>query len=134
MPDDRFLYALGRWAWYAIPGPSYKRRKWQHIPTCGGVYAFYVDGVLAYIGSTRNLRNRIRQHDSNHHFPLGRSTVKAIGMSCAWKDRERRLVGRLAPPDNRQWTPAFNSGRERRGTWNFRSGGRGRPLDYGTGC
>lgn len=46
------------------------REEIEKAPTCGGIYLFYSAGLdLLYIGKTRNLRHRIKQH----LFPRGTS-------------------------------------------------------------
>ena len=92
--------------WELIPVPrepySSDRRRWS-ISSEGGVYAIYVSGELVYIGSSGNLRRRVAKHFTLRHWSYEDAVVKVSLCYENWLGRERRLVKRLRPRDNRQW-------------------------------
>jgi excinuclease UvrABC nuclease subunit len=102
MPDDRFVHRK-RWFPVLVPSPPNPRRhrKWV-IPAAPGVYAFYWQAELIYIGSAANLRKRIQAHANSFRWREG-MTVKAACQPYGWEARERRLIERLRPSDNREW-------------------------------
>jgi hypothetical protein len=97
----------GRWFRVGIPTPSTirGRRRWV-IPKCPGTYALYEDGELVYIGSSVNLLDRVRAHINSGRWDPWRLTAKVSPMASGWAQRERQLVDRLQPRDNRQWNRA----------------------------
>lgn len=106
MPDDRFIHPR-RWfvAGGVPPGTSWPcgRRRWT-LPRVAGVYAVYVSDAVVYIGSAANLRQRIANHISRGHWSDERPQFKlALTPPERRQVRERRLVERLRPRDNRQW-------------------------------
>ena len=81
------------------------------LPRCACVYAFYLDGVLTYIGQTSDLRNRISEHRIRWGYanqvitPWGESKNVVMKVSWSrrygdWAMRELRLIRRLHPPGN----------------------------------
>lgn len=118
MPDDRFLHKRGNWFSYPVPPQTTlcRRRKWPGMPRHPGVYAIYENGALIYIGSSVNLRVRLQSHVSG--LLLRRSAdalvLKFSIMDSDWATRERRLIERLKPKLNRQWSkPRSDAGRSR---------------------
>jgi hypothetical protein len=87
------------------------------IPRSPGVYAFYVAGALAYIGSTANLRERIASHGIRYSYPDSIQTpwgsepsyvpvgvkFKTSKRRGDWASDEIRLVSRLRPPGNKRF-------------------------------
>jgi hypothetical protein len=68
---------------------------------CAGIYAIYEAGRLSYIGSTQDLRTRIRCHVNSGRF--NSMTVK-ISITSSWEPArvaEGRLIKRLRPAKNR---------------------------------
>jgi hypothetical protein len=91
-----------------IPEPQLGLRAWRrrwNLPNWPGVYAFYIDGRLIYIGSALNLRKRIAAHVNSRRWVAG-IAVKIAVTPRGWRERERRLIDRLRPSDNREWNPA----------------------------
>ena len=104
-----------------VAGPVAGRPQWcwrvletiNMVPESSGCYAIYVGGVLAYIGSSCNLRSRLMQHG----FRMVRNRKKSPprwGDNAAltvkiclsrrygdWLMREARLIRRLKPRDNK---------------------------------
>jgi excinuclease UvrABC nuclease subunit len=87
-------------------------RKYDHdathlLPQCPIVYAIYSSGSLVYIGSTRNLRKRIRGHKC-HNFKSwgGAETITVKARRCRkfgeWLMVELRLINRLKPRYNKE--------------------------------
>lgn len=83
------------------------------LPRAPGVYAIYLDGRLAYIGQTVDLRNRLAEHRlrdgyaKNVHTEWGtfKTLVLKISLSRGygdWAMRELRLIRRLRPWANRR--------------------------------
>jgi hypothetical protein len=79
-------------------------------PTCGGVYAIYLDSVLVYLGSSRSVRTRLRTHRlepalGEHITPWGtgrmRIKVRKTKRKGDWLMYEFRLINRLRPRGNR---------------------------------
>lgn len=95
-----------RWLAVEIPAPStmLSFRRWS-IPRLPGVYAVYRGEALVYIGSSINLRSRLQTHFSLRHWRHSDVSVKVSAMDAGWRERERKLVKRLRPPNNRQWAP-----------------------------
>ena len=79
------------------------------VPSAPGCYALYRGGMVEYIGSTLNLRERLRAHgySSGDYVKIRLSTRKGD-----WMMREYRLIDRINPPKNRHYRsdrsrPAF---------------------------
>jgi hypothetical protein len=77
-----------------------KGQRWV-IPTGPGTYAIYINGALVYIGSSCNLRSRLRDHFRSGRFS-GAVTVKIKETYSGEGARviERRMITRLRPPMN----------------------------------
>lgn len=78
----------------------------QYAKPC--VYALYVNGVLAYIGSTENFARRWRQHQFGKRLFTPWSDddrlsvkIKESNRTGDWLMREYRLIRRLNPFLNR---------------------------------
>ncbi len=99
---------------------SYCRRmKWKQanavIPSTPGLYAIYLDGKIAYIGCSTDLRRRVTSHALPSSVRVGmfkgrafRSvTVKFREGDCMVKILrvESRLIARLRPALNRRGNP-----------------------------
>lgn len=95
-----------RTPWLTVPPDEH----WT-LPSVGGCYAFYVDGVLSYIGQTRNLRGRLGMHNVRPGYfgeyitPWG--PCRSVGLKVKlgtrygeWAMREIRLINRLRPRFN----------------------------------
>lgn len=79
-----------------------------------GVYAIYLDGDLVYIGSSENLRSRVRQHGRGFHGNIFTTKLETQFGNCnrvtfkiklarrfgEWPMREMRLIRRLKPCGN----------------------------------
>lgn len=88
----------------------------QNMPVVACCYAIYLDGILKYIGSTNNLRNRFSGHAirygyaKNIHTPWGdfpSSIIFIIKYKPStkygdWLMREARLIKKIKPPFNRK--------------------------------
>lgn len=86
------------------------------LPSVACCYAVYLDGVLRYIGSTSDLRNRFTGHGFRHSY--GRTFITPWGefdlpLSITikyspsrrhgdWLMREARLIRRLKPSFNKR--------------------------------
>lgn len=90
-----------------------KRRlhRWDHftithgIPSIPCCYVIYLDGVLSYVGSTINLRQRIRHHAQKRKAWQGKHWLIKAKRSIQfgdWLMAEIRLIKRLNPPFNKQ--------------------------------
>lgn len=95
---------MSRWRSYSIR---------PVLPRSPGVYAIYLDGRLAYIGQSVDLRNRLSEHrirqgyDHNVHTDWGTFKTMQIKISFSrrygdWAMRELRLIRRLRPWANRR--------------------------------
>ena len=84
------------------------------LPAAPGVYAIYEGDDLVYIGSSDNLRRRLKAHAWSGRWGWVErpARVKFSPTQFGWRSRERRLVKRLTPPGNRQWHPV--NGKRRR--------------------
>lgn len=84
------------------------------LPEVAAVYAIYFDQVLVYIGSSVNVKSRIRRHNfrfgygQNIHTPWGElpATIE-VGIKIKpsrrlgdWAMSEIRLIARLRPEFN----------------------------------
>ena len=70
-----------------------------------GVYAIYNDEELVYIGSSQNLKSRIKRYkakDPDEIWSSWRLKVRYTKKIGEWIFREIRLIYRLAPTNNRQ--------------------------------
>lgn len=114
MPD--VIHVCGSW-WRFHVWTGKRRRCWPAPLRVGGVYAIYQDGRLIYVGSTVNLSARLSNHFSCGWFARHQDvlyTVKVSPMPYGWVEREKQLVKRLRPQDNRQWAkPRSDKGRSR---------------------
>lgn len=94
--------------WFRISEPTRtkrgRRKPWQ-APPLPGVYALYLRGRLIYIGCAVNIRARLSAHAASRRWVDGLSIKAAITLSGAER-RERRLIERLKPSDNREWNQA----------------------------
>ena len=81
------------------------------LPTCAGLYAVYLDGSLAYIGSSRSLKKRICSHSLPHASCIGwwkgrRFSSYELHFSAfpdgdeRWKGLEVSLIEAFTPPLN----------------------------------
>jgi excinuclease UvrABC nuclease subunit len=107
---------MSRWLSYDLMHPD--RIILNPMPTAPGVYAIHYDGRLVYIGSSVDVRNRFFLHNFRHsyarsiHTPwddLPPETVITVKFkrSLRWGDWlmwEMRLIRKLQPPFNRQYT------------------------------
>lgn len=99
---------------------SYRRRmKWtlakERLPDSPGLYAIYLDGTLAYIGSSCKLRSRVNCHALGAAAKYGLfkgaefrvATVKFRHGHCMSKilEVESALIARLRPALNRRDNP-----------------------------
>lgn len=98
---------MSRWTTFDPTHPT-------EIPAQGACYAIYIDGALAYIGQTIDLRSRCR----NHGFRLSttsnwivtpwgrfrdvRGKYKQSAQYGDWAMAELRLLSRLSPRMNRR--------------------------------
>jgi excinuclease UvrABC nuclease subunit len=75
-----------------------------HAPRREGVYMIYNqrDG-LAYIGSTGNFRNRIKQHAAMKRFEIGRIAFRAVEDRSERFAIEQGLIKQFSPVCNCQW-------------------------------
>lgn len=83
------------------------------LPEVAACYVIYIEGELAYIGSTQNLRARFRKHginfarySNNIETPWGRcqrisAKIKVSRKYGDWAMDELRLIRRLQPRLNR---------------------------------
>jgi excinuclease UvrABC nuclease subunit len=82
-------------------------------PRAGGVYAFFIDGALAYIGQSANLEARLRHYQARHDYGDGFFSkwgshkhlvikIKIGRRFGEWAMREQRLIRRLSPPLNQR--------------------------------
>ena len=94
---------MSRWQAFGVPCRTTLRgrRRWT-VPEESGIYAVSENTSLVYVGSSVNLRLRIGQHFTRAHWPSS-VTVKVSLSETDWRARERRLIERLRPRDNRQW-------------------------------
>jgi hypothetical protein len=103
-------------------GKNWRGSKWVRldfentslrIPAQPACYAVYMDGALAYVGQSRNLRSRIAAHHlrdgyaNNFHTPWGSCRALLVKARFSdkfgdWAMRELRLIKRLRPPQNVQ--------------------------------
>lgn len=85
-------------------------RAWD-LPHGGGCYAIYIDGALAYIGQSSNLRARLATHKLQPSYgpdfdtPWGYAKTLIIKVKLyrrygEWAMTELRLIKRLQPPLN----------------------------------
>lgn len=83
------------------------------VPAC---YVVYLEGRLAYVGSTQNLDGRLNKHFSPHRYsawidtPWGRFInivvkYKPTRKFGDWAMIELRLIRRLDPPENIRSSP-----------------------------
>ena len=59
------------------------------FPKCPGIYVFYENGVPLRVGTTRNLRARVRQHYGNNH--------RSAAFSKQLARAETEIVGTFRP-------------------------------------
>lgn len=97
---------MSRWIAYQIQEDS-------RLPLVSCVYVFYVDGVIAYVGSTKNfakrytvvdfaIKDRVRQGRSFDFVSQSVSVkVKPSKKYGDWLMYEARLIRRIGPPMNR---------------------------------
>lgn len=98
------------------------------LPCERGAYAVYHDGVLVYVGSSARLQKRLQPYLAtlrNEKRPrrqpphscarrrVGDGVVVTIKVTPSqrlgdWLMREYRLIHRLKPRDNRQWTGQYS--------------------------
>lgn len=108
--------------WIELGHPPEERAMWRNwrwdaCPVLPGLYAIYERGRLVYIGSSQNLRARLRSHFNKHHWSRSDAWIKIVLVTEGWRERERRLVARLKPRDNRQWVVRPGAGAFRPGFW-----------------
>jgi excinuclease UvrABC nuclease subunit len=87
----------------------------EFAPVAAGVYAIYVNGELVYVGSSKNLRQRLAQHNVRYGYspsvitPWGQfhhadasyhCKVKVSRRYGEWAMLELRLIRRLKPRCN----------------------------------
>jgi hypothetical protein len=95
----RFVRARYKWGW----------DRWDVLPQpylYPGVYALYYDGELRYIGSSKNLRRRLKwnQHPLLADLDFTRVRVK-YKHTTDYLKLEGALITRLRPPLNRRNAP-----------------------------
>jgi excinuclease UvrABC nuclease subunit len=80
----------------------------RNIPNRPGVYAISLGGDLMYIGSTKRLRHRIREHCASGYFRdaldfggVVEFRYKESRRRGDWLSLEYRLVSRIKPPLNK---------------------------------
>lgn len=66
------------------------------------VYLLYNDHTLLYIGSSRNVDQRIKWHLSNNKIPFNRHKIIYEGDKWEGYKVERILIKRFKPPYNKQ--------------------------------
>lgn len=74
------------------------------LPTEPGVYVFYRDGRVCYVGSSVNLKRRIQYHGVTANGetakgPIDACKVKTMKRWGSWLEAEARLIRRLRPSD-----------------------------------
>lgn len=98
---------------FGVSKSYHPRRRYNlQIPSLPGCYVIFVDGVLAYVGSSNNLDQRIGNHFDNrnspwltkghwsrHHFLIKFRLSERFGDYLMW---EARLIYRLNPPFNKR--------------------------------
>lgn len=94
--------------------PDDAREDGDIVPEVGACYAIYLDGELAYIGSTANLRARMGEHGFHYaryahkivtrwgRFDRVHVKYKAFRRFGEWLMVEARLIRRLSPPFNKR--------------------------------
>lgn len=98
----------------------YGRRKTKEAPVIDGLYAFFVGGVLQYIGESYDILARIVAHLAGEGaiskrigLADAREVVIAIGPDAWAYERlsvEHRLLSRLRPPANGNISPCIEPG------------------------
>lgn len=83
---------------FARPASWVRIDRAEQAPVEPGCYAVYFDGELVYVGSSRNLRTRVRRCFTSDRVYL---KVKASRRMGDWLMREWRLIRRLQPRDNK---------------------------------
>ena len=96
---------MSKWTAYEMPASG--------LPEAPCVYVFYLDGMLAYIGQTVDLRARMGMHKIRYSYsnkiitPWGYADKVTIKVAFSsrygdWAMRELRLIRRLEPKHNLQ--------------------------------
>ena len=93
-----------------------RNRRWPHFPEeCPldmWVYQIFDDGILVYVGSTKNLKNRLRNHPVyDKRFPF-----QTVDFDACWNayEQEMALIHEHHPPLNQSTS---SQERYRSGCW-----------------
>lgn len=79
---------------------SYSDLGISKLPDSPGVYAFGCNGQTSYIGSSGDVKRRVKQHKQNGTDACYVKYIPTKTRKGAY-DLERNLIGKSCPPDNR---------------------------------